>query len=159
MAKFATTKGSFKVHGLAELVRNLEAMPEVIRDKAVGKGTKEGAKIIQQAAISLAPEGSHFNRSESAPEPGRLKQNIVVRERKDTIFDSEHQVVIRAHGKADNPRNSFYAYFLEYGTSKMAAKPFMRPAFEQNKESAVATMAGYIKEAVGSFRTKLKGIR
>ncbi len=145
---WTTTRGSFKVQGLAELVRNLEAMPEVIRNKAVGKGTKEGAKIIQQAAISLAPEDS-----------GRLKQNIVVRERKDTIFDSEHQVVIRAQGKADNPRNSFYAYFLEYGTSKMAAKPFMRPAFEQNKESAVATMAGYIKEAVGSFRTKLKGIR
>lgn len=30
----------------------------------------------------------------------------------------------------------FYAVMLEYGTSKMAAKPFMRPAFEASKEAA-----------------------
>jgi HK97 gp10 family phage protein len=30
----------------------------------------------------------------------------------------------------------FYAVMLEYGTSKMAAKPFMRPAFEASKDAA-----------------------
>ena len=30
------------------------------------------------------------------------------------------------------------AVFLEYGTSRMRAKPFLRPAFENNKAEAVA---------------------
>jgi len=34
----------------------------------------------------------------------------------------------------------FYAHFIEFGTAKMAAKPFMRPAFDTNKERAVEVM-------------------
>lgn len=145
---WSSSKGSFKVQGLSELVKTLTDMPDAIRDKAVGKGTKEGAKVIQEAAIKHAPQDS-----------GRLKENIVVRQNKDTKFDSEHSVVVRKIGKADNPKNSYYAYFLEHGTSKMTAKPFMRPAFEQNKESAVAVLAGYIREAVAAYRIKMRGGR
>lgn len=145
MAKYITTKGSFKVQGLSELVRTLEEMPDAIRRKSLDKGTKEGATVIQQAAIANAPERT-----------GKLKQNIVVRKRKDTIFDAEHSVVIRKQGKASNARNAFYAFFREYGAYGKPGKPFFRPAFEQNKEISVAVLAGYIKEAIGSFRVKMR---
>lgn len=148
MSRYITTKGSFKVQGLSELVRTLEEMPDAIRRKSLDKGTKEGATVIQQAAIANAPERT-----------GKLKQNIVVRKRKETIFDAEHSVVIRKQGKASNARNAFYAFFQEYGTSKFPARPFMRPAFEQNKEIAVSILAGNIKEAIGRFRVKMRGRR
>lgn len=144
MSRYVTTRGSFKVDGLADLVRTLEDMPKAIRQKALDKGTKEGAKVIQAAAIANAPHDT-----------GKLRENIVVRKRKGTLFDAEHSVVIRKQGKASNARNAFYAFFLEYGTSKQPAKPFMRTAFEQNKEIAVSLLGGFIKEAVGSFRVKM----
>ncbi|MNY41310.1 hypothetical protein D3C86_1761160 [compost metagenome] len=40
----------------------------------------------------------------------------------------------------------FYAHFVEYGTSKMAAKPFMRPAYDQNKEKAVQAIKDRISK-------------
>jgi HK97 gp10 family phage protein len=47
-------------------------------------------------------------------------------------------------------RKAWYARLLEYGTSKMAAKPFIRPGFEAKKEQAGKAVIDKIQEAVGS---------
>lgn len=40
----------------------------------------------------------------------------------------------------------FYAAFVEYGTSKMAARPYLRPAFDENKEKAVQAIKDRIEK-------------
>jgi HK97 gp10 family phage protein len=39
-----------------------------------------------------------------------------------------------------NPDDPFYWWFLEFGTSKMAARPFLRPAFESTKDAQLTAM-------------------
>ncbi|AMM23167.1 HK97-gp10 family putative phage morphogenesis protein [Variovorax sp. PAMC 28711] len=39
----------------------------------------------------------------------------------------------------------FYANFIEFGTVKMAAQPFLRPAYDLNKERAVAAIKDRIE--------------
>lgn len=49
------------------------------------------------------------------------------------------------------PSNSgpaFRAHFLEYGTSKMRARPFMRPAFEQEKSKIEKIMAEELRKGL-----------
>lgn len=41
-----------------------------------------------------------------------------------------------------------YAVFLEYGTSKMDAEPFMRPAFDASKDQAVQAFSREIEKAL-----------
>lgn len=138
-------KGQVKITGLKELARVLETLPEDVRDKAMNKGTLEGAKMIRDTAISLAPYRT-----------GKLRENIVARKRKDTIFDAEHQVLVRAIGKADNPKNAFYAYFVEFGTSKSAPAPFMRPAVDLMWPEALRNITKHIKRRIARYKKRKK---
>lgn len=67
---------------------------------------------------------------------GLLKKSIQVKDRGirgDTIYFSV-SVLQRA----------FYGKFLEFGTSRMPAYPFMRPAAENTAQESVAVMAEYL---------------
>jgi HK97 gp10 family phage protein len=50
--------------------------------------------------------------------------------------------------KRDVDRDSFYWKFLEFGTNKMAARPFLRPAFEANKEGAIEAIGKSLDETI-----------
>jgi len=45
-------------------------------------------------------------------------------------------------------QKAWYARLLEYGTSKMAAKPFIRPSYEAKKQQAGDAVIAKIQEAV-----------
>lgn len=49
--------------------------------------------------------------------------------------------------KSDNSK-IFYGKFLEFGTSKMPAKPFLEPAYEKNKDNIQQTIAETLKEGL-----------
>lgn len=108
-----------KVLGLDELARVLEGIPRDIRERDLHRETKKGADTFRDMARNLAPVRT-----------GKLRSNIVTRKNKGTAFDAEHEVVVRARGKAGGKYNAFYGAFVEYGTRNMAARPFMRPAFD-----------------------------
>jgi HK97 gp10 family phage protein len=45
-------------------------------------------------------------------------------------------------------QDAWYARLLEYGTSKMAARPFIRPSYEAKREEAGNVVSDKIMEAV-----------
>lgn len=49
--------------------------------------------------------------------------------------------------KSDNSK-IFYGKFLEFGTSKMSARPFLQPAYEKNKDNIQQTIAETLKEGL-----------
>lgn len=51
---------------------------------------------------------------------------------------------------ADRGDNSevFYGKFIEFGTSKMAAHPFLEPAYEKNRENIKEIIAKTLKEGI-----------
>lgn len=67
--------------------------------------------------------------------PGFLRDHIVI------AFDKE----VSVEGKLASyictwSKDAFYGRFLEYGTSKMSPRPFLRPAYEAMKQAAVAAV-------------------
>lgn len=49
--------------------------------------------------------------------------------------------------KGDNSK-IFYGKFLEFGTSKMPARPFLQPAYEKNKSTIQKNIAETLKEGL-----------
>lgn len=118
-------KVRIKVDGLSELKRKLDKLPEELRRYALNEAAKAGAQPIRDEAARLAPRAS----SPSHPELGHLADHIAVFEPTKTAKG----VSVR-----QGPAAGYYwGRYLEFGTSKMPAQPFMRPAFDANKEAAV----------------------
>lgn len=78
---------------------------------------KEGAEMIAEDARSLAPKKT-----------GKLASEIDVR----TSKYEGGGYVVEAQGAGNYDK--YYAAFVEVGTHKMAAQPYMRPAVKKNRK-------------------------
>ncbi|WP_164087160.1 HK97-gp10 family putative phage morphogenesis protein [Stenotrophomonas maltophilia] len=121
----------FDIHitGLSELETALLELSDKAARRALRKGMRRGAIVVRNDAR---------NRVRIAR--GKLRRSIRVRERSDDQGWMRFAVEV--------PRSAFYGKFGEYGTSKMAAWPFMRPAAESKTEEAVSTMRDALGEAI-----------
>lgn len=85
-----------------------------------------------------------------AAEPVKLEAQGIVPVRTGTIFDSIritgglNKAAVSAGGK-----RAFYARFVEYGTKKMAAIPFLRPAVERKGHKAREVIEREMRAIIG----------
>lgn len=133
--------------GVDELKRALADASVKIRTKAVRGALREAGKVIQTAARAAAPV---LAVPTARRKPGTVKKNIFTRVSKFARQAGNEGVYINVRGirgtarikklgkaGATNPNDPYYWRFLEFGTRKMAARPFLRPAATANF-SAVA---------------------
>lgn len=146
------------VEGLKELQDRMQELGNRVARKVLRRAVVAGGKLIRDEAKNIAPE-YHGAVSEGHPPPGTLKRaisfgrsnrdsgpgkevvNVFVRQAKNGSVGSKK---VKAYGKFD----AYYWRFVEFGTSKMEANPFMRPAFDSNKENAVEIIKATLAEGV-----------
>lgn len=140
-----------KLDGLDDLNRAIKELTGDLRRKVARAALRDAAKPIQRAAVAAAPvlKGEHPYRL-----PGTLKRSILVKASKRfNGRDGEVGVYIAVRkrkglgGKAGarNPFDPFYWRFQEFGTRKMAARPFMGPAFNAHARNAIQIFQDRIK--------------
>jgi len=127
---------TIEIKGLKELETVLKLLPDKPAKKAMNAGLRAGSKVILDEAVRLAPIWSGETKivmsrgKKRIVFPGMLKKSIIIS--KGGI--SEKGVLF----KIKITRLAFYSHMLEFGTSKMAAQPFMRPALDNKGEEAIA---------------------
>ena len=144
------------VAGLSDLSRAMKELPLNIARNLLRRGASAGAAQIRDAARDKAPVLT-----------GEMKRDIQIkRERTESDYIARYSVFVRAgkksrlSGRGRNvEKDSYYWRFVEFGTSKMAAQPFMRPAFETTKEKAVETAKQIWTEGIPLEVAKLPGAR
>lgn len=122
----------FKIEGLDGVLRKMRELSPKLQKKGLVAAVRKGANIVRDDARNRAKQ---FD-DPSTPKPiwkeivskvngrrGRQEGGVVM------------QVGIRG-GARKSGDNVFYWRFLEFGTSKMEARPFMRPALESKAEAA-----------------------
>lgn len=135
--------------GLADLSRDLELLSKAESRQVLRRAVRAGAELVAEEVENTAPEKT-----------GKLKRNIVVLFGKGAPETAVAGVHIRGVNpdtgnsdnsmKASSPNNAFYWRFLEEGTSKMPAQPFVRPAYDRKQEeAATAAFAEMIKAIDG----------
>lgn len=121
--------------GFKELADALRELGPRVAKNTLRRAVAAGATVVRTDARSKAPVDT-----------GEMRKDIMVKRERDTKGEAsaKYSVFVRSGkksrlaGKGRNvQKNSFYWRFLEFGTSKMSARPFMRPAFESKKEDAV----------------------
>ncbi|AKJ41551.1 HK97-gp10 family putative phage morphogenesis protein [Pragia fontium] len=121
----------FDILGLKELERDLIKLSKAETTQVKRIATRAGAAVFRDEAKRLAPRDT-----------GELKQNIKIAGVKGEI---DSGVII--------PK-AFWWRFVEYGTSKMAAKPFLRIAFESAQEQAAEATINKLAESIDKVLMK-----
>jgi HK97 gp10 family phage protein len=138
---------AIEVKGLAELKRRLALMPEAIQKK-VSKGmVASAAAVFQREAVARAPVYPG-QVGKNHPPPGTLKSAIYqFRWSQQSGGTREAWLVTVRRGRtAKGSIDAYYAHIVEYGSVKMSARPFMRPAFEVKKQEATEAMRKYLAD-------------
>ena len=135
--------GTIEITGLSELEKALEAFPDRIAKNILSGAIRAGAVVMQQEARKLAPKSVQEHPmgrkgKKVIVQPGNLRKNIKVRlaPRKSRDVPIEYWVYVST--------KAWYWRFPEFGTKKMSAKPFMRPAFNSRKQEALDRIKEYL---------------
>lgn len=139
--------------GLMDISSDLNALSKAETGRVLRNATRSAATIIKDEAVRRAPRRT-----------GKLAKNIVVLTQRTRNGDISSGVHIRGRnprtGNSDNKlktkdsRNAFYWRFVELGTSKMAAAPFIRPAYDARQEDAVKVAFDTANRAIDEVLTK-----
>lgn len=126
----------------AKLLDSLKQFPQNIQNNVLVGAVRAGAKPLVDAAKANVPVDT-----------ANLKKSIGINRKK---TKDKSQVWFTVSPRKGGKNDGFYGHMVEFGTSKMAAQPFMRPAFEsQDRESIEAAkeyMASRIDKEVEKAR-------
>jgi HK97 gp10 family phage protein len=123
------------LEGFSELLEKIEAL-----GRKAARIENEALKTAAEPILEDAQSTTQFiDRS------GDLRAGLKVSEVKTR---AGVKYVLVGIDKSDNSK-VFYGKFIEWGTSKMPAKPFLEPAFDRNKANSMEIMKKTFKEALG----------
>lgn len=137
---------SVNIKGLKELGQAMNSLERKVRNSIGVKAMRKGGAVIKNQARANAPVLEHsvshrkrgtlkkaISASTKIGENGSVTTKIFVRKLKISKITA-----FKSNGKnsSANPDDPYYWRFVEFGTSKMPAKPFLRPAFTAKKEQA-----------------------
>jgi HK97 gp10 family phage protein len=158
----AAMKMEMRVEGLQQLDRALRELPRRFARRSLRRALAAGAKIIRDTARQLAPVDSGYLRKQIILYRPRNKQGyaelfeIGVRLKGTKAANAKR---LRHGGRQPDPRASrwpaYYWRFIEFGTSKMPARPFLRTAFESRQSEVVAAITNTLREELAAAEQEL----
>lgn len=141
---------TIKIDGLKQLGERMQSLSQDVNKRVANAATAAAGRVVRNAtrknvdALQLV-------------DTGNMRAAVVVQKSKRTQLTSEHRVGVRsgggyrsgdiAGGKTSDVKaakkgagrlgvDAYYWRFLEFGTVKRPATPFLRPAFEGNTDKA-----------------------
>ena len=136
---------TIEVRGLKELTDLLRSVPQAVHDKVLRGAVSSAAAVMRKEAIGRAPVYT-FPVQKGHPPPGTLKKAIYqarVTEQCTPILEVWAVTIAKGKGARND---AYYAAMVEYGTVKMTARSFFRPAFEATKAGASEVMRAYMDQ-------------
>ena len=127
MARRKTIKAH--VEGADALNEALRAVGGKVSGLLLQKAAKAGAEVIAEEAARLAPKDTGALSDGIVAEAGRLQQG-------------------RAQINVGPGKDEWYGAKQEFGTERMPAQPFLRPAFDAKAEEAQKAVENVLRDAL-----------
>lgn len=154
------------IDGLKELDRALQQLPDRIASNGLRASVYAGAKVVRDEAKLRAPKAAK-SLGPDQPPPGTLKRSVIMKQIRElsgqdrqTFFVTvRHGKKYRKQGKKGNlSQDAWYWRFIEFGTRKMAARPFLRPALDSKRVEAAMAMKKRLQERIAKAAAELRRV-
>ena len=135
----------FQIDGISDLVSQFEGIAEKM-DSAMERAVKKGGSIVEDELQRAIPQAATRGYA-----TGALEKSIKASRVKDTRDGKETTILPRGsttlHGS--KVRNQDKMYYLEHGTSRQAAHPFMDRTIHGAEPKVVRAMEDEIGKVAG----------
>jgi len=128
-----------EVLGMEAILKKLKALTERVQKNVLTGAIRAGASSISKEAKLLVTKDS-----------GTLKKSIGVVKRK-----SKNKNIVYFSVAPLKKKGGWYGHFLEFGTVKAPAHPFMRPAFEKKGNETIEEAKKYMIKRIDKEIAKL----
>lgn len=125
---------SGQIEGMEALLSKLNKLASLMTESEVEAAMRAGAMLITNRAKSLAPYETGTLRRSIHEQVVRVGDGIVAR--------------IGVPSLADDGTDLGYAVYQEFGTSRMTAHPYLRPAFNEQRDAAIQEVGEAMKEII-----------
>lgn len=123
---------TFKFTGTEALSAKFRTLSEEVRRKVALPAAKDAMDIV------LVDAKDRASRIDDPATPNYIPANLAMIERKSLGEDIGAVVVsvgVKRQRRGQKGGNTFYWWWVELGTEHAAARPFLRPAFANNREA------------------------
>ena len=159
-----------RVDGLRALDIKLSALADEFGPKAAVSPVRTALRVAAKVLVAAAQRNVHVD-------TGTLRQNIIATvERRPKQGQVEMRVTVRAKAKGYKSSSRtirkglvgleyqhygplFYARFLEFGTGRMPAYPFLTPAWDENKAKLPEIVRDELEKAIDKTMARLSGVK
>lgn len=131
---------TFNPQELEKLNKRLQSLVEKVGKKAMRGAARKAMTKVRNDVKAAAPED--LNDDDNV----KIKTSVAMLA-KWKGNDLYVKVGIRG-GAKKNPDTPYYFRMVEFGTAKMAARPFMRPALESNAQQIMDTVVQELNRAL-----------
>lgn len=157
---------NMSVQGLSQLDMKLKAIADEYGPKAaaspVRKALRNGGKKLQASAQQKVHvdtgtlKENIITTVERRPQEGRIEMRVTVRAKAQGFKSTSRKVRKGLIGQLyQHYAPLWYARFLEFGTSRMPAYPFLRPAWDELKASLPESIRDELALAIDATVRKL----
>ena len=135
-----------KVDGFKEIKKALDELGKAATDSVLRSALRKAGRPVADTAALLAPKRT-----------GGLASSIDIRT---TLTSRQKRFSPKQKGEVElfigpsHPTGA-HGHLLEFGTSRMAARPFLRPAWDTHKESVLRTLEKEIWDAIERVRKRV----
>ena len=126
-----------KIKGLEELSQKIHEFPDKLVKKGVRDALRAGGEVLRGEISARAPRS--VDETHGHP-PGFLAEHIGTSLSLSTRND-------KGEIKVGPVKKAFYGMFPEFGTKHQAAQPYIRPAFESQKQNALDAFINKLRQA------------
>lgn len=137
---------SVDVEGAKLLAENLRAIGEELAGEAVGEATLAGGEIVAAAARrNVQRKSGNTARAIST------KLLDVTEGKRATLVGVQRVSISDPSRKTNVDRPASRAHLLEFGTSKVRAFPFIRPALDSTRTSVLNVMRSVLAQGIATL--------
>lgn len=124
---------SFELKNTKQLMRLLKTVDSKIAKKIMRQAVRAGSKLILDEVRATVPRDT-----------GALRKALKIK-----TFRSRKAIrMLVGSAEKDFTGKHYYGSFIEYGTSKMPAKPYLRPAFDRKENAAAMAITEKVRSGL-----------